>query len=260
MEDDICISYGVHLFSNKEFNEGLMQFTMRSHRSPLLLLKMFPSLLPAEMMENFTLPVSEKYFEGFEEPKEEDYIQAVSSLLPLLLADRTRLASRRREDIKEDQEESYGQQESLEAIEESDEEFMDSTKDSMGSYYEAKGVGRTLSASKMLSRLKRNKLSVLVDTAIMKAMLVGPDSGALLQFVRRENSIDLKQGEKSLAENGKYLELAYLFQSRGDHELGLEILRKLSLETEKLEVKPTGASSNLQGITGVWAAVITFQN
>eukprot|EP00210_Caulerpa_lentillifera_P001355 g1303.t1 len=253
-EDDIRVSYGVHLFSNQEYNEGLMQFTMRSQRSPLLLLKMFPSLLPENMFENFTLPVSEKYFEGFQEPEGEDYIQAVSSLLPLLLADRTRLASRRRDDVELDQEESK-KQVSLKSINESDEEAESSLGDSTRSYYEVDGVGRTLSASKMLSRVKRNNLSVLVDTAIMKAMLVVPDSGALLQFVRGHNSIDLVEGENSLTQAGKYLELAYLFQSHGNHEVGMEILRKLSLEPEKLEVLPTGASSNLQGLTGVWAAV-----
>ena len=38
-EDDIRVSYGIDLFTNKEYNEGLMQFMMRSQRTPLLLLK-----------------------------------------------------------------------------------------------------------------------------------------------------------------------------------------------------------------------------
>ena len=38
-EDDIRVSYGIHLFMEKEYNEGLMQLMMRSQRSPLLLFK-----------------------------------------------------------------------------------------------------------------------------------------------------------------------------------------------------------------------------
>ena len=38
-EDDIRVSYGIDMFTNKEYNEGLMQFMMRSQRTPLLLLK-----------------------------------------------------------------------------------------------------------------------------------------------------------------------------------------------------------------------------
>lgn len=38
-EDDIRVSYGIDLFVNKEYNEGLMQFMMRSQRTPLLLLR-----------------------------------------------------------------------------------------------------------------------------------------------------------------------------------------------------------------------------
>jgi len=98
-EDDIRISYGINMFMNEEYNEGLMQFTMRSHRSPLLLLRLFPSLLPKEMMDEFLLPVSEEFFEDYKEPEGENYALAISCLLPLLLADRSRLASRKRDDM-----------------------------------------------------------------------------------------------------------------------------------------------------------------
>ena len=37
--------------------------------------------------------------------------------------------------------------------------------------------------------------------------------------------------------------------------MGLEILRLVSLDPEKLEYPPRGAASDLRGVTGVWAAV-----
>lgn len=204
-EDDIRVSYGVHLFMNKEYNEGLMQLMMRSHRTPVLLLKhpllnlkafdcgsrLFPSLVSKEMLESFTLPVSENYFDGYQEPEGEDYEFAVSCLLPLLLADRTRLKSRRLDDLEADQRAFESIQEDTPLVSES-----------------APSVPRSQamrsSSSLNSSRVRRTRLAELVDTAIMKAMLVCPDSGALLQFVRNENDINLDEGERSLKATGPF--------------------------------------------------------
>ena len=49
--------------------------------------------------------------------------------------------------------------------------------------------------------------------------------------------------------------MSALYQSHGLHDIGLETLRLLSLEPEKLEYPPRGAGSDLRGVTGVWAAV-----
>lgn len=49
--------------------------------------------------------------------------------------------------------------------------------------------------------------------------------------------------------------MSALYLSHGMHDIGLELLRLLSLEPEKLEYPPRGAASDLRGVTGVWAAV-----
>lgn len=219
------------------------------------MLRLFPSLLPKEMLESFTLPVSEEYFRDYVEPEGDDYAFAVSCLLPLLLADRTRLKSRRR-DLEEKR-----ATEDLEAVEEN-EELQSETAGHPQTQHGA-------SHSRKESELKRIELTALVDTAIMKAMLICPDSGALLQFVRNENCVNLEEGERSLKPagnslfwnlflncvSGRYFELSALYQSHGLHDIGLETLRMLSLEPEKLEYPPRGAGSDLRGVTGVWAAV-----
>jgi len=63
-------------------------------------------------------------------------------------------------------------------------------------------VVRAPTPSKLESRSRRNWLSVVVDTAILKAMLICPDYGALLQFLRNPNDIDLTEGERSLKPAG----------------------------------------------------------
>ena len=210
-EDDIRVSYGIDLFMNKEYNEGLMQFMMRSHRTPLLLLKcrsilitalfvmdssecrLFPSLVPKEMLDNFQLPVSENYFADYVEPEGEDYSFAVSCLLPLLLADRTRLQSRKRDDMEQDAMAAAA----LNAVPEDEE--MEQGDTPIQREQPKFGMAAPIN---LASRARRTKLATLIDTAIMQAMLVCPDSGALLQFVRNENSIDLVVGERSLKPAG----------------------------------------------------------
>ena len=153
------------------------------------------------MLESFPSPVPEIYFRDYEEPEGEDYALAVSSLLPLLLADRTRLASRKRDDIEEDEQEKQQEISNLTSIAESQELSEDIDVMEQGPSREV----MHRSTARMESRAKRTKLAVLVDTAIMKAMLVSPDSGALLQFVKNENSIDLVEGERSLKPAGDHL-------------------------------------------------------
>ncbi len=48
---------------------------------------------------------------------------------------------------------------------------------------------------------------------------------------------------------------AGLLQSKGRHSAALDLLRTLSEQPEKLDVPPTGASVDLKGLPGVWAAV-----
>lgn len=53
----------------------------------------------------------------------------------------------------------------------------------------------------------------------------------------------------------RYSELAALLRQRGRHEAALELLRCLSTAPGTLPVPPSGASVDLAGLPGVWAAV-----
>lgn len=55
-------------------------------------------------------------------------------------------------------------------------------------------------------------VAVLLDMAILKALLIMPDSGALLQFIERPNCIDFELGARALREAGRYSELVALCQ------------------------------------------------
>lgn len=57
-------------------------------------------------------------------------------------------------------------------------------------------------------------LAVLLDMAILKSLLIMPDSGALLQFIERPNCIDFELGTRALREAGRYSELVALCQVR----------------------------------------------
>ncbi|GLC77792.1 hypothetical protein PLESTB_000955600 [Pleodorina starrii] len=99
------------------------------------------------------------------------------------------------------------------------------------------------------------ELLIILDTAIVRIMVVMPDTGALLRFVQLPNYVDLQEGEKALAESGMYAELAALYKCNGCHDKGLELLRKLSQEPGSLTQPPRGAAADLSGLPGVWAAV-----
>ena len=99
------------------------------------------------------------------------------------------------------------------------------------------------------------QIACVLDTALLKAMLLQPDSGALLRFVQGRNYVDLEEGEVALRGQGRYAELAALYQYGGHHAQGLELLRQLSQAPEELQVTPAGAAADLKGLPGVWAAV-----
>lgn len=98
-------------------------------------------------------------------------------------------------------------------------------------------------------------LKVLIDTALLKAFLVLPDNGALLQFVQRPNDVDIETGAMALHEAGRYAELIALYKSHGDYARALDILEKLTRSPDELKVKPRGAAIELTGLPGVWAAI-----
>ena len=98
-------------------------------------------------------------------------------------------------------------------------------------------------------------LSVAVDTAILNAMLVGPDTGAALRFAGAPgNRVSLPHGEASLRSAGRHAELVALLRGAGRHEDALDLLKALSTAPASLPVPPTGAAADLRGVTGAWAA------
>jgi hypothetical protein len=97
--------------------------------------------------------------------------------------------------------------------------------------------------------------AVLVDTALLRALLLLPDSGALLRFVQRPNSVDWVASEAALKEAGRYAELTCLYQQNSKHDLALDLIKALSTAPESLATAPQGAAAELKGCPGVWHAV-----
>ena len=73
-------------------------------------------------------------------------------------------------------------------------------------------------------------------------MLATSDTGALLRFVQRPNSVDLAEGESALQAQGRYSELVALLQAKGHHSSALDLLKKVSQRAEDLPVAPQGMS------------------
>ena len=68
------------------------------------------------------------------------------------------------------------------------------------------------------------------------------DTGALLRFVQRSNSVDLATGKSALEAAGRYSELVALLTQRNRRDLALELLQQLSQQPQDLPVSPQGAS------------------
>lgn len=83
------------------------------------------------------------------------------------------------------------------------------------------------------------KALTVCDT--LQAMLATSDTGALLRFVQRPNSIDLAAGEESLQAKGRYSEMVALLQAKGKHAAALDILKRVSQKAEDLPVAPQGS-------------------
>ena len=75
----------------------------------------------------------------------------------------------------------------------------------------------------------------------MQAMLIMSDTGALLRFVQRPNSVDLATGRVALEAQGRYSELVALLAARDQGEAALDLLRQLSQDPEDLPICPQGA-------------------
>ena len=101
-----------------------------------------------------------------------------------------------------------------------------------------------------------NNLLMLLDTAIFQCLVHSPDSGALFQFLqRRDVKVDYKSSRILLQQQGRYFELLELYKSQGHHSTAMDLLYKLSTAADTLVPAPVGASSELEGRPGAWAAV-----
>jgi hypothetical protein len=54
----------------------------------------------------------------------------------------------------------------------------------------------------------------LVDIALVNALLMLPDTGALLRFIQQPNALELEMGKALLTSNGRYSELVALYKVR----------------------------------------------
>jgi hypothetical protein len=70
----------------------------------------------------------------------------------------------------------------------------------------------TGSSSRQRSKQELELVANVIDTAILRAMLLQPDSGALLRLLQQTNFVDLEDGEAVLTAAGRYAELAALYQ------------------------------------------------
>jgi septal ring factor EnvC (AmiA/AmiB activator) len=68
------------------------------------------------------------------------------------------------------------------------------------------------SSSKSRSKPELELVAAVIDTAILRAMLLQPDSGALLRLLQQTNFVDVEDGEAVLTAAGRYAELAALYQ------------------------------------------------
>lgn len=230
LKSTIHARYGRALFAQGQYNDGLLHISMSNESGTLQLLQLLPSLTPADLLEKAcarevgAVGSSEKSEDvgSVQEPEGEEFNRAVSTLLPYLLSHRSRLAA---------------------------------ASASEGQVHGVPGSGGQRRRGGRRKEQTVRPLATLLDTAILKALLVMPDSGALLQYVQRPNCVDLETGELVLRDCGRYSELVALYQGRQCHAQALQLLQALSQHPETLQVAPQGAANELRGYPGVWAAV-----
>ena len=75
-----------------------------------------------------------------------------------------------------------------------------------------------------LTSQQRKFLLTLLDTAILKVLLLLPDTGSLLQFTQRKTYIDEQVGTRDVAIRGRYAELCSLYSHHKRHTEALDIL------------------------------------
>ncbi|KAL4430543.1 hypothetical protein ABPG77_005783 [Micractinium sp. CCAP 211/92] len=272
LEDRVHLAFGQRLFREGAYEEAMLHFGMSSLAGPLELLRLFPSLAPPKLLAAAAAEqAEEEEGEGVQgpegrrgggeeaqsgvggaagEPQGDAFVAAVQQLTPYLLSHRSRLAAAAASHTpprQHQQQRSDGDQSHAEGGPRTP-----GTTATMAAAPEPSPSSRAVLAQR---RLEGSATAALLDTALLLALLALPDSGALLRFVERPNCVDLEAGEAALRSAGRYSELVALYQTKGRHAAALELLHTLSQSPERLPAPPQGASAELRGLPGVWAAV-----
>ncbi|PRW34079.1 glycoside hydrolase isoform A [Chlorella sorokiniana] len=283
LEDHIHLSFGQRLFREGKFDEALLHFGMSALAGPLELLRLFPSLAPPKLLaaaaaeqaeeakrdgearrQGGAEPAAagaaagaageqqEEAGEGAAEPRGEAFVAAVQVLTPYLLSHRSRLAAAAASPPPKPLRGAPGGGGAQQQQQQQQQELV---PDPLAAASDAISPSPSSRAAIVQQRLEGSAMAALLDTALLLALLAAPDSGALLRFVQRPNWVDLEAGEAALRSAGRYSELVALYQSKGRHSAALNLLHNLSQQPEQLPAPAQGASAELRGLPGVWAAV-----
>lgn len=257
----------VLLFAAGEPDEALTQLSMCSEPDPLLLLRLYPSLVPEKFMQllptsaygeplpavtaadeaasssrNSSKGASSNGDSNADAAAAAKHAGALAVVVPYLLSHRTRLLG-----SLDDAPSSSTLQMSPRQNGQVQSVTKTSSKDS--------SAADVADSSRPRSPEELKLIATVIDTAILRAMLLQQDSGALLRLLQQVNFVDLEDGELVLMAAGRYAELAALYQYNCRHKQGLRLLQQLSQQPGLLEVPPRGAAVDLKGLPGVWAAV-----
>ncbi|KXZ52313.1 hypothetical protein GPECTOR_10g945 [Gonium pectorale] len=268
LEERLRLAYGHYLFQTGEYDEGMAQLALCKSTTALVLLRLFPSLVPAKFRHLLPAEAAGQPLPEVPEPAGDAFATAVSQLLPYILSHRTRAITA----LADGDEARQAAAAAPEGATPADAGHPPGAEERNGSHAHATTPARSVAAdwatsapgsspsagappSPSSASLRPLELLAVLDTAIVRMLVVLPDSGSLLRFVQLTNYVDLQEGEQALSESGMYAELAALYRYNGRHEEGLELLRKLSQEPEALPRAARGAAADLPGLPGVWAAV-----
>lgn len=226
LEDALRLRYGHALLAAGDVDDGLAQFAFCPDADPLVLLRLFPALVPDKFAPLLPASFAGQDLSGMAaavvEPLAGDaYPHAVSLLLPYLLSHRSRLIASgllpppplgRPPPPPPPQQSQKATTAALlqeaAANEEGEENGGGAIVDA------ARGADAAAARQSPPAAAAAATTAVVLDTAIVGAMLVLPDSGALLRFVQQPNFVDLESGRQLLAAAGRYAELAALCQVR----------------------------------------------
>ncbi|GLI62985.1 hypothetical protein VaNZ11_005842 [Volvox africanus] len=90
LEERLRLAYGHYLFQEGEYDEGMAQLALCKSTTALVLLRLFPSLVPPKFKHYLPTHAAGQRLPEVSEPTGEAYVTAVSQLLPYVLSHRTR--------------------------------------------------------------------------------------------------------------------------------------------------------------------------